>query len=89
MNNVAEIEAALRQLPRQDTWEVARWLLDHLEQNGEENHRAETPANGSATTTAQASTPVQLPDYSVRRRQIFGDKVVPNMVLVAREQERW
>jgi hypothetical protein len=89
MNNIAEIEAALRQLPRRDTWKVARWLLDHLEQNGEGNRRAETPANASATTTAQATTPVQLPDYSARRRRIFGDKVLPNMVLVARERERW
>jgi len=33
--------------------------------------------------------PVRWPDAAARRRRIFGDKVLPNMVLLAREQERY
>ena len=31
---------------------------------------------------------LNLPDYSARRRLIFGGKVLSNMALVAREEER-
>ncbi|MEK7675739.1 MAG: hypothetical protein AAB676_07900 [Verrucomicrobiota bacterium] len=89
MNSILEIEAALRRLPRQDTWEIARWLLEYLAENAEGKSRGETPDNGSSMTPAQATAPVKLPDYAARRRRIFGDKVLPNMVLMAREQERW
>ncbi len=74
MSSVQEIEQALRQLPRQERWEVARWLLEDL-QDATLSH----PENGTVTPT--------LPDYSPRRQRIFGDKVLPNMVLVARAQE--
>jgi hypothetical protein len=33
--------------------------------------------------------PVRWPDAAARRRRIFGDKVLPNLVLLAREQERY
>jgi len=75
MNTVLEVEQALRQLPPEDRWEVARWLLDDLQ-----DHAA-------SQATAQAAPP--LPDYSARRRRIFGDKVLPNMVLAARAEEPW
>ena len=78
MSKVLEIEAALGQLPAQEQWEVARWLLDALEQG---TGRA---ANGEKDGSASA-----LPDYAARRRRIFGDKVLPNMVLVSRSEERW
>jgi len=79
MSRVLEIESALRQLPAQDQWEVARWLLDVLEEG-----------NGSAAKGQNGgSVPALLPDYAARRRQIFGDKVLPNMVLVSRSEERW
>ena len=78
MSKVLEIESALRQLPAQDQWEVARWLLDALEE------RTGTAAKGQNGGSVPA-----LPDYAVRRRQIFGDKVLPNMVLVSRSEERW
>jgi hypothetical protein len=68
----------LRQLPAQDQWEVARWLLEALE---ERTGAAAKGQNGG-------STPVLL-DYAARRRRIFGDKVLPNMVLVSRSEERW
>jgi len=78
MGKVLEIEAALRQLPAQEQWEVARWLLDELEErNGNE-------ANGHNGNSVPA-----LPDYAARRRRIFGDKVLPNMVMVSRSEERW
>jgi len=80
MSRVQEIESALRELPPQEQWEVARWLLDELHE----------PAGGKADVFASngGHTP-QLPDYAARRRRIFGDKVLPNMVLVARAEERW
>lgn len=89
MNEVADIEAALRQLPRRDTWEIARWLLDYLETNGEGDNMAEIPLGGIATFSGQTTLPNKLPDYTARRLQIFGEKVLPNMVLIAREEERW
>ena len=78
MSKVLEIEAALRQLPAQDQWEVARWLLEALEE------RTGTAAKGQNGGSVPA-----LPDYAARRRRIFGDKVIPNMVLTARSEERW
>ena len=78
MSKVQEIEAALRQLPAQEQWEVACRLLDELEEGtGSEAKRQ----NGSRATA--------LPDYAARRRRIFGNKVLPNMVLVSRSEERW
>ena len=78
MSKVQEIEAALRHLPAHEQWEVARWLLDELEVGTD---IAAKRQNGGR---AQA-----LPDYAARRRRIFGDKVLPNMVLLARSEERW
>lgn len=75
MNSVLEIEKALQELPPQERWEVARWLLDDLQEQA------------VPQVTAQATLP--LPDYSARRRRIFGDKVLPNMVLAARAEEPW
>jgi len=31
MSKVQEIESALRELPPQEKWQVARWLLDELD----------------------------------------------------------
>jgi hypothetical protein len=78
MSKLLEIEAALGQLPPQEQWEVARWLLDALEQRS--GRAAKGQKDGSVTA---------LPDYAARRRRIFGDKVLPNMVLVSRSEERW
>ena len=77
MSTVAEIEAALKQLPMQEAQEIAQWPQKYLEHQGE-------------TKTASASQRrLKLPDYAARRRMIFGDKVLPNMALLGREQERW
>ena len=77
MSTVAEIEAALERLPVQEAQNIARWLQQYLE------HQSET------NTAAASQTRLRLPDYAARRRMIFGDKVLPNMVLLGREQERW
>jgi hypothetical protein len=82
MSTVLEIETALRQLPRQERWEIARWLLEDLQENALGEAQTEvSPKNGGYTPP--------LPDYSARRRRIFGDKVLPNMVLTARAEEPW
>jgi hypothetical protein len=44
---------------------------------------SQTPANG------KQKRPVRWPDAAARRRRIFGDKVLPNLVLLARELERY
>lgn len=82
MNSVREIEQALRQLPPQDRWEIAHWLLDDLQAG------ALSPAELKDSGDNGVRTP-PLPDYSARRRRIFGSKVLPNMVLAARAEERW
>ena len=79
MMSVLEIEQALRQLPPQERWEIARWLLEDLQEGTAEEQ-------GSGDNGDQAPP---LPDYSARRRRIFGSKVLPNMVLAARAEERW
>ena len=82
MSSVLEIEMALRQLSPQKRWEIARWLLEDLQENNL------SPVESGASTD-NGGLPPPLPDYSARRRRIFGDKVFPNMVIVARAEERW
>jgi hypothetical protein len=82
MNSVLEIEQALKQLPPQERLEIARWLLEDLQEG------ALGPAEGKGPAENGERTP-PLPDYSSRRRRIFGSKVLPNMVLAARAEERW
>jgi hypothetical protein len=82
MNKVQEIETALQQLPPQERWEIARWLLEDLQEGALGQTEGDvSPKNGGQTPP--------LPDYSARRRRIFGDKVLPNMVLAARAEEPW
>jgi hypothetical protein len=82
MNSILEIEQALKQLAPQERLEIARWLLEDL-QEGSLSH---AEGKGFAENGEWASP---LPDYSARRRRIFGSKVLPNMVLAARADERW
>ncbi len=77
MSTVAEIETALKELPLQEAQKLAQWLQKYLEQQ-------------TAADTAPASQgSIRLPDYAARRRMLLGDKVLPNMVMLGREQERW
>jgi hypothetical protein len=71
MNSVLEIEMALRQLPPQERWEIARWLLEDLQESNLSN------AEGKGSGENGGRTP-QPPDYSARRRRIFGSKVLPH-----------
>jgi hypothetical protein len=41
----------------------------------------------TAQKPAARKRPVRWPDGAARRRKIFGDKVLPNLVLLAREEE--
>ena len=77
MSTVIEIEAALKELPLQDAQAIAQWLQKYLDQQRD------------AQTTSASQASVRLPDYAARRRMILGDKVLPNMVMLGREQERW
>ena len=77
MSTVTEIRDALKQLPVQEAQTIAQWLRKYLEHQGD----TEPPS--------ASQTPLRLPDYAARRRMILGDKVLPNMVLLGREQERW
>jgi len=81
VKSVLEIEMALRQLPPQERWEIARWLMEDLEAS------PLSLADGKGSGDNGGHT-LPLPDYSARRRRIFGNKVLPNMVLVARAEER-
>ena len=65
------------ELPLQEAQNIPQWLQKYLEQQG----------NAKPTTAMQRS--VKLPDYATRRRMIFGDKILPNMVLLGHKQERW
>ena len=82
MSSVLEIERALGQLPREERWEIARWLLEDLQEGALGN-------GASKNAGVDSQTAPSLPDYSARRRRIFGSKVLPNMVLAARAEERW
>ncbi len=77
MSTVVEIESALKQLPLQDARAIAQWLQNYLDRHTS----LPRPSGGQAT--------VKLPDYAARRRMTFGTKVLPNMVLLSREEERW
>ena len=77
MSTLGEIETALRELPLQEAEEIARWLQKYVEQQLE----------GKRTSANRA--PLRLPDYAARRRMILGEKILPNMILLAREQEPW
>jgi hypothetical protein len=77
MSTVTEIRDALKLLPVQEAQDVARWLQKYLERQGD------------AEAASADQTPLSLPDYAARRRMILGDKVLPNMVLLGREEERW
>ena len=72
---------ALRQLPPQERWEVARWLLEDLSKGA--------PGQVDATISPQSDAVPSFPNYSERRRRIFGEKVLPNMVLASRAEDRW
>jgi len=40
-------------------------------------------------SAARRKRPIRWPDAAARRRRIFAEKVLPNLVLMARERERY
>jgi hypothetical protein len=42
-----------------------------------------------AKSTGRRRQPVRWPDAAARRRRICGDKILPNLVLLSRELERY
>ena len=87
MSKVEEIESALRQLPAQERLKAVRRLIEELEDMLEE--LGDSPPLQPGLSTSNGGEAPPLPDYAARRRRIFGDKILPNMVLVARAEERW
>ncbi len=77
MSGALDIEEALKQLPSHERLEIALWLLQGLKKGA-----VESAEGGGELSPA-------LPDYSARRQRIFGNKVLPNMVLAARAEDRW
>ena len=77
MSTVLEIESAVKELPIREAQKLVQWLQDYV---------ARQTAVGE---TQPSSEKCSLPDYAARRRRIAGDKVLPNMVTLGREQERW
>jgi hypothetical protein len=76
VSRIIEIEEALRNLPLSEAKEIARWLQEYLKDR-------------SVPQGAPNRAVVNLPDYARQRKEIFGDHVLPNLVLSARDEERW
>ena len=77
MSTVLEIESAVKELTIHEAQKLAEWL---------QNYVGKQTATGGVQS---ASAECKLPDYAARRRRIVGEKVLPNMVTLGREQERW
>jgi hypothetical protein len=50
-------------------------------------HKLEATIDAPPKT--QRKRPIRWPDAAARRRKIYGDEVLPNLVLLARELERY
>jgi hypothetical protein len=77
VSTLVEIESALKRLPLQEAQEVAQWLEDYI---------------GEQVSAGANQTPLAVGgglDYGARRRRIFGEKVLPNMVMASRGEECW
>ena len=64
MSTLAEIEAAIAQLPPSHWTEIRRWMDAHAP-------KAET-THGAATTVAI------VPDFLARQKAIFGQRILPD-----------
>ena len=70
--------------------EELRLVAAELDRLGGESSRSDSSASNEthAANLATNST-VEWPDRTARRREIFGDAVLPNLVLEERELSRW
>ena len=64
MSTVAEIEAAIAQLPPSQWTEIRRWMDAH--------------APKTATMGFAAAEPANTPDFLVRQKAVSGDRVLPD-----------
>ena len=71
MSTLAEIEAAIAQLPPAQWMEIRRWMDAH--------------APRAATTGSVASSPAKTPDFLARQKALFGERVLPDSQAVLDE----
>lgn len=86
------VQALLKELRRlrSDERRVVATELDRL---NEESAHSDSSAFHDTTALTESKPAngltVDWPDRTARRREIFGDAVLPNLVLEEREQSRW
>jgi hypothetical protein len=71
--SAAELLREIKALPRRDRQRVLRTILDI---------EADEPTERKMTTKR-----VKWPDVEARARRIFGNRVLPNLVLLERDEE--
>lgn len=76
----------IRQL-RADELRLVAAEVVRLDEEGSQGHSPTTTTRTEPTPTNGLA--VHWPDRTARRREIFGDAVLPNLVLEEREQSRW
>jgi hypothetical protein len=82
VKTVPELESELKQLPPQERINIARRLLEELNETS-------IGIAGNVTSHDNVRPPMAQPDYAGRRKRIFGDKVLPNLVIESRAEDRW
>ena len=83
------VQALLKEIRRlrADEQRLVAAELVRLDKEVSQN-QSPTTKTGTEPTPANGLT-VHWPDRTARRREIFGDAVLPNLVLEEREQSHW
>lgn len=83
------VQALLKEIRRLRADEL-RLVAAELERLDEEGSQSCSPTPKTRTEPPPANgLTVHWPDRTARRREVFGDAVLPNLVLEEREQSRW
>ena len=83
------VQALLKEI-RQLRADELRLVAAELVRLDEERSQSHSPTTKTRTEpTPKNGLTVHWPDRTARRREIFGDAVLPNLVLEEREQSRW
>ena len=83
------VQALLKEIRRLRADEL-RLVAAELVRLDEEGSQSHSPTTETRTEPSPANgLTVHWPDRTARRREIFGDAVLPNLVLEEREQSRW
>ena len=77
--------ATIRQV-RHDLGTVLAWVAEGEEVTVLNRKR---PVARICPPRPQPSTKVKMPDFAASAKAIFGDRIIPNMVLREREESRW